>query len=500
MPEPLTIRVGGAPATVEDIVTIARDHAPVAIDAAAEARIAASHRLLEDQARAGTPIYGVNTGLGAAVDTALAPDDGTRQRRIPPGRAIGVGRLGETDEVRAIMAARLAGLTVGRSGASAGVARALAALLNRRIHPRVPMTGSLGEADLAPLAHIALALLGQGTVEHDGEIRDAAAALARAGIAPPEFGVKDGLALVSANAAAVGLGALAVHDAGRALDALLAACALSCEGYRASLSPFDPRAVALRPAPGQAEAAGRLLALLDGGDLSRPGAARKLQDPLSFRCAASVMGAALDQLARTRAAVELELATSDDNPAVIAEAGLVLPTANFDPTHLALAFEALGGAMARAGACAAERIAKLMSPSSSGLPRFLAPVADGRAGYGPLQKTVAALMAEIQHRMQPMPVMVMPVADRVEDYASMAPAIVGKTAEIAARLRLLAAIELMVAAQAVELRGDVTLGGGTARLHAAVRVLVPRLGDDRPAAPDIAALAAAMSDGGLAGI
>jgi histidine ammonia-lyase len=491
------VRLGAAPLTTADIRRIARDNAAVVLDDAALQRVEAGHRALEALAAGGAAIYGVSTGLGAAVDTRIAPDAAVVQRRIPPGRAVGVGRLAQRDEVRAIIAARLAGLCAGRSGASLAVTAALAELLNRGVHPVVPMTGSVGEADLAPLAHIGLTLLGRGEAEYQGETVDAAEALARAGLVPPVFGLKDGLALVSANAASVGAGALVVEDAAQALRAMLAAAALSFEGYRASVAPLDPRAAELRPAPGQGEAARILLALLDGGDLPRPGVSRKLQDPLSFRCVPSVLGAALAALQAARQAVELELSAAGDNPAVIAEDGIALPNANFDPTHLALAFEALGAALARAAAISAARLVKLMSPASSDLPRFLAPVQDGSTGYGPTQKTAAALLAEIGHLATPMPVVVLSAADGVEDYATMATATVEKTAGIVTRLRLLAALELIVAAQAVDLRPGPSLGRGTAAIHTAVRALVPRLEEDRPAAPNIAAVAAFIAEDGL---
>ncbi|MGO4726384.1 aromatic amino acid lyase, partial [Inquilinus sp. 2KB_23] len=245
------VRLGAAPMTTADIRRIARDDATVLLDEAALQRVEAGHRALEALAAGGAAIYGVSTGLGAAVDTRIEPDAAVVQRRIPPGRAVGVGRLAERDEVRAIIAARLAGLCAGRSGACRAVTEALAALLNHGVHPVVPMTGSVGESDLPPLAHIALTLLGQGEAEHRGQRLPAAEALARAGIAPPVFGLKDGLALVSANAASAGIGALVVEDAAQALRAMLAATALSFEGYRAGPAPLDPRAAALRPAPGQ---------------------------------------------------------------------------------------------------------------------------------------------------------------------------------------------------------------------------------------------------------
>ncbi|GGF42500.1 histidine ammonia-lyase [Aliidongia dinghuensis] len=495
-----TIKLGTEHLSAQDVAEIARGDAAMALGVEARAAIAASHAALDRLAGSGMAIYGVSTGLGAAADTRVSPGDAVIQQRIPLARSVGVGRHARRDEVRAIMAVRLARLAVGRSGASLGTVEALVRMLEHRVHPVVPMTGSVGEADLAPLAHIASVLIGYGEAELDGTLLSGAEALRRAGLTPPALGAKDGLALVSSNAASVGVGALAVVDARRALGGLLAAAALSFEGYRANLSPLWPNAVALRPVPGLAAVAEAMLGACAGGDLARPNGvrsngARRLQDPLSFRCLGQVHGAAVSALAAALDAIELELNSSDDNPAILADDALSLPNANFDATHLALAFEGLGQALARVAAAAGERIMKLMSPAASELPRFLAPVQDGRNGFATVQKTVSALVAEIQHKALPMPVALLPVADRVEDYGTMALGIVEKTAEIVERVRLLAAIELMVAAQACDLRGGVTLGQGTRTVHAAVRAVVAPLGDDRQLSPDIAALDGLVASG-----
>jgi histidine ammonia-lyase len=489
------IELGAQRLSAEDVAEIARGDAAVAVGAGAGAAIAAAHAALDRLAGSGMAIYGVSTGLGAAADTRVSPGDAVIQQRIPLARSVGVGRRARPDEVRAIMATRLARLAVGRSGASLGAVEALAGMLERRVHPVVPMTGSVGEADLAPLAHIASVMIGFGEAVHDGTVLSGAEALRRAGLVPPLLGAKDGLALVSSNAASVGTGALAVVDARRALSGLLAAAALSFEGYRGNLSPLWPNAVALRPVPGLGAVAEVMRAACAGGDLTRPNGARRLQDPLSFRCLGQIHGAAVSALAVAIDAVELELNSSDDNPAILADEALSLPNANFDATHLALAFEGLGQALCRAAAAAGERIMKLMSPASSELPRFLAPVQDGRNGFATAQKTVSALVAEIQHKALPMPAALLPVADRVEDYGTMALGIVEKTAEIVERVRLMAAIELMVAAQACDLRGGVALGQGTRAVYMAVRAVVAPLGEDRQFSLDIAALDGLVSAG-----
>ncbi len=451
--------------SLDDLLAISRYDRPADFTAQARQRIDEGHQLLLKLAAEGTPIYGVTTGLGAAVDTPVAP----LQANIPLGRAVGVGRLANRQELRAITAARLAGLAQGRSGISPATAEALLALLNSGVEPEVPLLGSLGESDLAPLAHLSLAL----TVPLTG---------------------KDGLALVSANAASVGLGALLVAQVQQVLQAVLAALALSCEGYRANLSPFQPWASRLRPAPGQSEQSAALLHLLEGGDLA--GSPRRLQDPLSFRCATVVQGATQQALQQLHELVELELRSGADNPALISEASRVVATANFDSTHLALAAEGVGLALSRVAACSAERIAKLLSPASSDLPRFLT-TQPGHVGMAALQRTSSALVAEIGHLANPLPAVSVPVADRVEDYAGQALAVVDKTRRLTERVLWLASIELIVAAQAVDLRGDLRLGQGAQRIHDAVRSQVAPLDQDRSGSVDVLALSAFITDGNL---
>ncbi|MDL2407445.1 aromatic amino acid ammonia-lyase [Rhizobium calliandrae] len=487
-------------ADIDAICAVARDGAEVTIGADAIAGIEAAYACLVRHAGEGKAIYGVSTGLGAAVDTRLDLTNDSGQHRIPRPRAVGVGRFAETDEVRAMMAARLARFCLGYSGVSPEMAQALVGMLNRAVYPKVPMTGSIGEADLPPLAHVALVLVGEGTaILADGREVSGADALAAAGLVQPPFGIKDGLSLISSNAASVGLGCLLLQDTRRVFAAHIGAVALSYEGFRACLDPLDPLASRLRPGPGQGDVAAAIRSLLEGGDLTKPGAARRLQDPLSLRCVPSVSGAALHALRGAWAATELELRSGDDNPSVLAAEDVVLPTGNFDPTHMVLAFDTLTLALARLAAMTAERIMKLLSPGFSDLPRFLAPDSAGANGFGALQKTVAALTAEIGHLAMPMPFAVTPVADRVEDYASLAMSVVDKTGRLMEKLRYLTAIELIVAARAIDLRGAMELGEGTKALFAAVRSIVPPLEVDRSPSNDIYALADGIAAGTLIG-
>jgi histidine ammonia-lyase len=493
------IALGTRPLGIDAVVRVARGLAPVALDGAARGRLAAARAVVERFAAGDAPVYGLTTGLGAGVDTRLAPAGmAAFQAQAIRARSVGVGARMATDEVRAMLLARLAGFAAGRSGVSPHVADALAALLNARVHPLVPTIGSIGAADLAPLAHCGLVLLGDGLAEHDGEILDGAAALAAAGLKPVVLGPKDGIALLNCNAASIGPGALALADARQALDALDVAASLSFEGFRANVSPLDPRLQALRPAPGQPDTAARLTVLLAGSLLWKPGAARRVQDPLSFRCVAPVHGAAHAALDAAITLVGIELNGAGDNPLVLAEDDEILSGPNFDVTALALAFETLGQALGQTASLAVGRIVKLMSPSFNDLPRFLTPGGKTSTGFATTQKTAAALEAEIRHLAMPVSLHVASVADGVEDYATMAPRVVAKTREIVDRLRLLTALELIVAAQAVDLRKLAKIGKGAAAAHAAVRSACAFLDDDRPLGPDIETVAALIAAGKVA--
>jgi histidine ammonia-lyase len=481
-------------------VAVARADATVRIAPAAAVRLKRARRIVERFAAGDRAVYGLNTGLGAAVDTALTRDEvAAFQRQALMARAVGVGQFLATDEVRATLFVRLAGIAQGASGLSPALATVIRDMLGKGLHPRARRIGTLGEADLSPLAQLFLPLVGHGEAELGGRVMPGREALGKAGIEPPVLGPKDAIALLNANAYSVGTGALALHDAGLALQAQTAAGALSLEAAGANLSPTDPRVVALRPAPGQVAASQLIRSLIKGSDLLKAKHPRRVQDPLSFRCLAPVNGAAFDQLDRATAAILADLNGAGDSPAVLVDDEELMSTVNFDTTAMSLAFEGLGLALSHTAAIATFRIAKLMSPGFSGLPRFLTPKAGARTGFATVQKTVSALEAEIRHLALPLGAMTAPVADGVEDYAPMTPRVVEKTHDIVRRLARLAAIELVVAAQAIDLRNGLKLGRGTIRAFAFVRSHVARLEEDRPTGPDFERLAVAILAGDLSG-
>lgn len=472
--------------SVRDIVAIARHNAQVTASPKVEEKILAARAIVDRYIAADLPVYGLTTGLGAGVDTRLATDDLIAfQLRVPQARAVGVGTPLPREVVRAMMAVRIAGMAAGGSGVSLPVFSGLIAALNAGFHPVVPSLGSIGAADLAPLAHMGRALLGDGQAEVGGIVMAASEALVAAGLEPLRLAPKDGHAIVVANSLSVARACLCLADVEQLFDWSLAAVALNFEAFRANVSVFDDRALAARPAFGQRETAARLRDLLSGSSLLADGAARRLQDPLSYRCAPQVWGALLHAIGEARQATEIELASSGDNPVVLVEEGLMVAQGNFDLTAFVLSWERLGQALAHCAAGTAYRTMKIMSAGMSDLPRFLTPLGQSRTGFATVQKTVSALEVEIRHLAAPVSLTPIPAADGVEDQASMAPSVLAKTEAIIERLRYLVAIELIASAQAVELRGvENELGKGTREAYRQIREHVPPLAEDRAQGPD----------------
>src|SRR4051812_5510456 len=458
---------------VDDVVAVARDGVPGRVAPVVHEGPRAGRTGVEGLAASEERVYGLTTGLGAKSSLRLPADEREAfQTRVLLGRAVAAGEPYPTDVVRAMLLARAAGLAQGGSGISPAVFDALLALLDRRVHPIVPSQGSVGTADLALCAALALPLIGLGEAELGGERLAGAEALSRAGLEAVALHVKDGLALVSANAGSVGHGALAAHDARVFLDTALAAGALSLAGFEGSLTPFEAEVVAARPAAGQEDAARRLRALAE------PGTSRLLQDPLSFRCLAAIQGSADVALARAREAVEVELNSAADNPLVLISRGTLLSNGNFHVAALALAFEGLGLAVAQLALAAAQRVLRLLEPRRSGLPLGLT-TRDDRAGLVPLGITLSHSWAELRALAAPVLLDGLSLADGVEDHAPQAPAVVAKTARLVALAARITAIELLVAAQAVDLRGTDLTSEPLRALQAAVRETSAGVDDDR---------------------
>lgn len=487
----------GSDLTPEAVVAVARDRRKVGLADSARSATAAARAVVERYLAEDRPAYGLTTGLGPRVVERVPHEELAAFSRITVlGRAQAVGAPLPAEAVRAAMLVRANGLARGGAGAQPAVAEALVAALNAGVHPVVPSIASVGASDLCLMAHIGLGLIGEGEAEHEGLRRPAADALARAGLAPLELGPKDGLAICSANAVSAGQAALVLHDAGRLLAQADLAAALSMEGFRANLSPLDPRVAAARPAPGQAESAGRLRAFLSGGVLTEPGAARRVQDPLSFRCVSQVHGSLAAALAFAAPAVAAELNGAGDNPLVLPDTGEMLSTGNFHTPALALAFDALGLALSQVANLAVNRMERLLTERLSALPTGLTRRNMTRVGMGAATKAMEALAAEIRHLANPVSVDQRAGADNVEDDTTNAAYAVAKAARMIERLRLLVAFELIAGAQAVELAGVERLGQGTRAAYSAVRALVAPIDEDRPLGGDVERVAQELLAGG----
>jgi histidine ammonia-lyase len=500
---PKPLQIGAAPLRIEDVADVAKTGRPIALAPDVQARIAAARAVVLRLAQTDASIYGVNSALGANTGQRLADTDlADYQSRAIRARAVGIGAPLDRASVRATLLARIAGMAAGGSGVSQPVLDALVAMLNRGVHPVVPRLGSIGVADLPQLSHLALPLIGEGEAEFEGTLLPGAEALRRAGIAPVTLGPKDGLALISANAATAGRAALVIDDALRIAAAWRTAIALSLEAFRANLSPLDERAAAARPAPRQIDVARELRKLLAGSALFEPGAARRVQDPLSFRVVAQVQGSLQAALANAREQIEVELASAAESPLVLADAGVMLSNGNFHLPALALAFDAAAIAFAQSASLATERVIRFMSPAFTGLPLQLTRHGPAHSGFATLQKTLTALWSAIRLRANPASLDFLPVSEGAEDHATMAPGTVEKLAEMLERVRYVVAIELVVAAQAIDLRSlDVNaLGHGARIAYARIREHVAALDGDRPLGPDVDAIAARVADDAFSAI
>ena len=474
------------------LVRWARGDGVFAFAPAALARLAADRAVVEQHAAAGTPVYGLNTGLGGNLGYRLADDEVIAfQQQLIRGRMIGMGEPMPVDVVRCAMLARLCSLARGGSGVSPGAALGLLGLLNAGITPVVPAIGSIGAGDLGLCAHMVAPVMGDGEVFHRGSRMDAAQALQLAGLLPTQLQAKDGLGLINASPVTAGYAAVVADALDRFLLTSAAVAALAAEAYAANLGVYDPRIAAARPAGAQPGAAALFRALLAGSSLYQQ-PPRSIQDAIAFRTTAQVYGAAYGAHAGLRQAVEVEINGTSDSPIVFAAQGDMVSSPNFHTSVIALAFDTMAIALIQLASASVQRIIKLQTPQLSGLPRYLSPVGGASVGFNAMQKTAAALHAEIRLAATPASMDAVVVSDTVEDHATHAVLAVRKLAGQLRLMHYLLGIEALVAAQAADLRQPGQLGVGSAAVHAQVRQAVAPLQQDRPPGRDAMAVAQAL--------
>jgi len=470
--------------TVEDIGRLASGTALEPTTGVME-RVQASRAVVERALAGEGMIYGLNTGLGSRRDRRVSREDlGRYQVQMVIDHAGGVGAPLADEDVRAIMAARIAGIARGGSGAHPGALDTLVAMLNAGVHPVVPQIGSVGASDLMHMAAIAMVVMGQGEARLEDRTMPGGEALTRAGIAPHRLRPKDGLALISGNGASIGLGAVAALEAER--TALLAdvAGALTLEAIAGNPGPFDEEAARAKPLPGQIAAAAHLRELLAGGELTEPGRAGSVQDPLSFRVMPQVHGALRDQVTAARTAVEVELKAIDDSPLVSIEHDRLLSTGNFHPMGLALAFEALRIALAHGGMLSERRMNKLVTALYGDASFEFGTEEPARYSVpGFVIYSAAGLLSELKHLATPVTLHCPPLDLDVEDHATLAPQAVMLARRALQVLETILAIEVLVAISALDDRPRLPrLGRGTQPVYEMVRATLEPLDADASAA------------------
>src|SRR5713101_8038269 len=489
---PASVTIDGRSLSIADVVAVARHGAPVAIAPHALAAVTASRRTIEAAAARGDTIYGVNTGFGKLAHVRIKPEQ-TRalQLNLIRSHASGVGDPLAVDAVRAMMLLRANVLLLRTSGVRPALPVLIVTMLNRGVHPVVPSQGSVGASgDLAPLAHLALAMIGEG---EDG------ATLRSAGLEPVTLEAKEGLAFINGTQAQTGLAALLVHDAWVVWRAAHAAAAMSLEAVRGTPVPFDPRIHEARPHPFQRRSAALLSELLADSAIRESHREHdpRVQDAYSLRCTPQILGAVGEAIAFTERLVTTELNAATDNPLVFGDE--VLSGGNFHGQPIALALDVLGIALTTLAGLAERRLERVVNPDlSSGLPAFLARDPGVESGFMTPQIAAAALVADCRVLATPASVQSVPTEGNQEDVVPMGMTAAWKAGRILANAERIVAIELLAGAQGLEFLKPLRPAKAVGRLQGAVRQYAAALTGDRPMTTDIEKVASAIREGKFA--
>ena len=486
--------------TLDLLETVARGAPAPPLDSADRERIAAARAVVDDALADGQAVYGVTTGFGQLASVRIPPDQAAQlQVNLVRSHAVGAGPPLPAEVVRGMVLLLAGSLRRGHSGVRPELVELLLGLLERGVVPVIPSKGSVGSSgDLAPLAHLALVLIGEGEAVIDGERLPGGHALGRAGLAPVELTAKEGLALINGTHLMAAAGGLAVREARRLVDASIVAVALSLEAFKGSTVPFDPRLHALRPQPGQARVAERLTALLAGSPVVASHAdCGRVQDPYTLRCAPQVIGAVHDAVGYVTGALERELQAVTDNPLVFPDSGDVLSGGNFHGQPLSLPLDHLALAMCELASFSERRIYALLSPGYAELPPFLSPRPGLSSGLMIAQYAAAALVNESQVLSHPAGAGSIPTSAGQEDFNSMGALAALKARTVVENAAQVIATELVCAAQGLEFHRPLRSTDALEEAVARVRAYVPRVEEDRSLAGELAELAMALRTGEL---
>ncbi|MGH2573242.1 MAG: histidine ammonia-lyase [Actinomycetota bacterium] len=484
---PVPILVGES-LSIDEVAAVARGE-PVRLSPVAVERMAATRRIVDDKVRAGETVYGVTTGLGSLASVRLEPDEVRKlQHDLLRSHAVGVGPPLSDREVRAMLLLRAHVLALGYSGVRPVIVERLVEFLNRDLVPIVPEQGSLGASgDLAPLAHLALPLIGEGEVSLEGDRIAGGAALKKLGLEPLVLEPKEGLSLINGTQGMLAVGLLAAERGRRLARAADVAAAMTVEAILATDRSFDRRLQELRPHPGQAASAANLRKLLGGSEIvaSHRASAHLVQDAYSLRCAPQVHGAYRDTLAHAERVMSIEMGSVSDNPVVMAD-GEIVSGGNFHGQPVAVALDALAAATVSLASISERRLYRLLDPATNNdLPAFLVDRAGVNSGFMLMQYTAASLVSESKSLAHPASVDSIPSSAGQEDHVSMGMTSARHARGCVGNAEVVIALEALAAAQGIELREPLKPAPGTAAALSAIREVSPFLDRDRQLKLDI---------------
>ena len=476
------ILIDGRNLNLASVVAVARGGAQVELTDEAKSAITRSRDYVDKLVADGRIVYGITTGFGDFADVPIPTEQvAALQRNLIVSHACGIGQFFSDEVVRAIMLLRINALSTGYSGIRLSTVQTLIDMLNAGVTPVIPEKGSLGASgDLAPLAHMTLPLIGLGEAFYQGEFLSGGEAMARAGIAPVELAAKEGLALINGTQVMTAIGAITVHDGKNLLKLADISAALTAEALSGITDAYNPSLHALRPHSGQVKVAANMLMLLEGsGNTTRQGE-KRVQDAYSLRCVPQIHGASRDALDFVEQKLLIEINSVTDNPIILPEEDAAISGGNFHGQPVALAFDFLAIALAEIANVAERRIERLVNPTLSGLPAFLTTKGGLNSGFMIAQYAAAALVSENKVLAHPASVDSIPSSAGQEDHVSMGTIAARKASEVLYNAKRVTGIELLAAAQAIDLNPcNKKLGKGTQTAYEIIRKIVEKLDCDR---------------------
>ena len=505
----MSVMLTGNELTFAQLYAVALQHEPVSLSSDAIARMKASRAVVDKLVAEGHTAYGINTGFGKLASVRISTEQ-VRQLQVNLVRshACGVGSLLSEAETRAMMLLRANALAKGLSGIRPVVIETLCAMLNAGVHPAIPSQGSVGASgDLAPLAHLAQVVIGEGEAVHNNQRLAGNEAMKRAGITPVQLEAKEGLSLLNGTQGMLALLSLALREADELADTADVAASLSLDALRGSPGAFDARIMHAREYPGAGKTARNLAHLNEGSQIREshrsPDSDKRVQDAYSLRCTPQVHGAVRDSLRQAREMAMVELNSATDNPLVFARdngQGDIISGGNFHGQPLAMAADQVAIAVATLSGISERRIEQMTNPLTSMLPAFLTPDPGLNSGFMIVQVTAAALTSENRALATPHSVDSISTSGNQEDYVSMGMSGARRLKRMLQNLRHIFAIELLCACQGIDLLAPLKTGTLATKAYDAVRAVSPKVTADRPLAPDVNAVAEMISRGEIAAV